>query len=196
MNREDENLDKENELEETSVEATEQEEQSTPVEEETTPEQEIEKWKSTALRTAAELENYRKRTARDLGEARKYGNSGLLRDLLPVIDNFSMGLQAASQDESSMIYQGMKMVNQQLIDFLENNGVKTVDPTGEKFDPNLHEAISQQETTEHEEGTIITVVRSGYTLNDRLLRPANVIVAAAPASENEPAEEESENTEA
>jgi len=163
------------------------------VEEPLTKEEELElevaKWKDQAVRTAAELENYRKRTSRDLSEARKYGNKGLLSELLPVIDNFKMGLDMAAADESSMIFQGMKMVKGQLDEFLNNNGVKIQDPTGEKFDHNLHEAISQEETEEYEEGTIIKAVRPGYTLHDNLLRAANVIVAAAPSTEEESTEE-------
>ena len=171
-------------------------EEETPVELELTPEEalelEVAKWKDQAVRTAAELENYRKRVARDLQEARKYGNSGLLGDLLPVLDNFKMGMDAAAADESSMIYMGMKMVQTQLDEFLSNNGVKTHDPTGQEFDHNLHEAISQEETEEYEEGIIIRTVRPGYTLNDKLLRAANVVVAAAPGTnEDESTEEDS-----
>lgn len=153
------------------------------------------KWKDQAIRTAAELENYRKRVARDLGEARKFGNKDLLREILPVLDNFKMGLDAAAADESSMIFQGMKMVKGQLDEFLTNNGVKTHDPEGEKFDHNLHEAISQEETEDHEEGTILKTVRVGYTLHDQLLRPANVVVAAAPGAEEESSEDTEDATE-
>ena len=100
-----------------------------------------------------------------------------------------MGMYAAAADESSMIYMGMKMVQTQLNEFLENNGVKAHDPTGQEFDHNLHEAISQEETEEHPEGTIIRTVRVGYTLNEKLLRAANVIVATLPKSEEEEASE-------
>lgn len=152
---------------------------------------EVAKWKDQAVRTAAELENYRKRVSRDLQEARKFGNKGLLGDLLPVLDNFKMGMDEAAKDQSSMIYMGMKMVQGQLDEFLTGNGVKAHDPTGQEFDHNLHEAISQEETEEHAEGTIIRTVRPGYTLNDKLLRAANVIVAASPKAEEEATEENS-----
>ena len=168
----------------------EPEELAEPLSKEEELEIEVAKWKDQAVRTAAELENYRKRTARDLGEARKYGNKGLLSELLPVIDNFKMGLDMAAADESSMIFQGMKMVKGQLDEFLTNNGVKMQDPTGEKFNHNLHEAISQEETEEHEEGTIMKTVRPGYTLHDNLLRAANVVVASAPSQEEAPEETE------
>ena len=152
---------------------------------------EVAKWKDQAVRTAAELENYRKRVSRDLQEARKFGNKGLLGDLLPVLDNFKMGMDEAAKDQSSMIYMGMKMVQGQLDEFLTGKGVKAHDPTGQEFDHNLHEAISQEETEEHAEGTIIRTVRPGYTLNDKLLRAANVIVAASPKAEEEATEENS-----
>ncbi len=182
-----------NETAEATVEETTEVE---TVEPELTPEQaleaEVAKWKDQAVRTAAELENYRKRVARDLQEARKYGNKGLLGELLPVLDNFKMGLDAASADQSSMIYLGMKMVKDQIDEFLTNNGVKTFEPTGQEFDHNLHEAISQEETTEVAEGTVIRTIRPGYTLHDNLLRAANVVVAAAPKAEEEGEEESAE----
>ena len=176
------------------IASEQQEEEEAP---ELTREEELEievaKWKDQAVRTAAELENYRKRVARDLTEARKYGNKDLFREILPVLDNFKMGLDAASADESSMIYLGMKMVKDQLDEFLSNNGVKVHDPTGESFDHNLHEAISQEETEEYAEGTILTTVRPGYTLHDQLLRAANVVVATTPNPTEEEDSSDAEN---
>lgn len=141
-------------------------------------EAEAAKWKETSLRTAAEMENLRKRTAREREEAIRYANQRLLEELLPVIDNFEMGMQAASQDTSSMIYIGMDMVRKQLNDFLSNQGVEEI-PTQGKFDPNLHDAVSQ-EPSQLEEGHIIRTARRGFKLRDRLLRPASVIVASPP----------------
>lgn len=138
---------------------------------------EVNKWKETAARTAAELDNYRKRMARDKAESIKFANQRLLEDLLPVIDNFHMGMQAAASDQESMIYRGMEMVQKQLEDFLTNQGVTVIQADGQTFDPNFHEAISQEETNEAEDGQILHVIRRGYQLGDRLLRPANVIVA-------------------
>ncbi len=142
-----------------------------------TLEAEAAKWKDASLRTAAEMDNLRKRTAREREEAIRYANSRLLEDLLPVIDNFEMGMQAASQDTSSMIYIGMDMVRKQINDFLENQGMKEI-PTDIPFDPNLHEAVSQEASDEAEEGTILRTTRRGFKLRDRLLRPASVIVAS------------------
>jgi len=138
------------------------------------------KWKDLSIRTAAEMDNLRKRTAREREDAIRYANQRLLEELLPVIDNFEMGMMAASQDTSSMIYIGMDMVRKQLNEFLNNQGVTDI-PTNIPFDPNLHDAVSQ-EISDQPEGTILRVSRRGYKLRDRLLRPASVIVAA-PASE-------------
>ena len=133
------------------------------------------------LRTAAEMDNLRKRTAREREEAVRYANSRLLEDLLPVIDNFEMGMMAASQDQKSMIYIGMDMVRRQLNDFLSSQGVEEIPATG-KFDPNLHDAVSQEESAEQEEGTILRVTRRGFRLRDRLLRPASVVVSKLPSA--------------
>lgn len=142
-------------------------------------EAEAAKWKDTSLRTAAEMDNLRKRTAREREEAIRYANQRLLDDLLPVIDNFEMGMQAAAQDTSSMIYIGMDMVRKQLNDFLSNQGVEEIPCTGQ-FDPNLHDAVSQ-EPSDQPEGEILRVTRRGFKIRDRLLRPASVIVAAKQA---------------
>jgi len=163
------------EVEETeaSVEATEPSPEIDPWEQ---LEAEAAKWKDTALRTAAEMDNLRKRTAREREEAVRYANQRLLEDLIPVIDNFEMGMQAAAQDTSSMIYIGMDMVRKQLNDFLSNQGVEEI-PTKGQFDPNLHDAVSE-EPSDEPEGEIIRVTRRGFKIRDRLLRPASVIVAA------------------
>lgn len=135
-------------------------------------------WRDRAMRTQAELENFRKRMTRERGEAIQYANAGLLESLLPIIDNFEMGLKAArSESEDSVIYQGMNMVFRQTQDFLRDNGIEAVDSVGGVFDPNRHEAVEQQFSDEVEEGHIIAELRRGYRLGDRLLRAANVIVS-------------------
>ena len=144
-------------------------------------EAEVAKWKELALRTAAEMDNLRKRTAREREEAVRYANARLLEDLLPVIDNFEMGMQAAAQDKSSMIYIGMDMVRRQLDDFLSGQGVTEIATTG-AFDPNLHDAVSQ-EAAEGDEGRILRATRRGFMLRDRLLRPASVVVSKTAGEE-------------
>lgn len=140
-------------------------------------------WQDTAVRVTADLDNYRKRMAREKTDLIRYGNQSLLEELLPVLDNFEMGLQAAAQDESSMIFQGMQMVKKQLDDFLAGQGVEEIPAEGVAFDPNVHEAVSQEETAEVECGSVLRVMRRGFRMGDRLLRPANVVVAKAPAEE-------------
>ena len=152
----------------------------TPAEEEQQPVDELTKWREMALRTAAEYDNYRKRCVKDREDFTKYANRSLLEELLPVIDNFEMGMQMAQQDTGSMIYIGMSMVQKQLGDFMAAQGVEPI-PTevGQMFDHNIHEAI-MSEPSEQPEGTILRILRKGYNLRGRLLRPANVVTAAAP----------------
>jgi molecular chaperone GrpE len=143
---------------------------------------EVAKWKELSLRTAAEMDNLRKRTAREREDAIRYANQRLLEELLPVIDNFEMGMLAAAQDTSSMIYIGMDMVRKQLNEFLDSQGVTEISTEGQ-FDPNLHDAVSQ-EASEQPEGSILRTSRRGFKLRDRLLRPASVVVSA-PHSDSE-----------
>ena len=141
---------------------------------------ELTKWREMALRTAAEYDNYRKRCVKDREEFTKYANRSLLEELLPVIDNFEMGMQmAAQQGTDSMIYIGMSMVQKQLTDFLAAQGVEPIEAApGQEFDHNVHEAI-MSEPSDQPEGTIIRILRRGYNLRGRLLRPVNVVTAAA-----------------
>ncbi|MEG0143070.1 MAG: nucleotide exchange factor GrpE [Akkermansia sp.] len=140
-------------------------------------EEELLKWRDTALRTAAEYDNYRKRMSKEKEDCARYANQRLLEELLPVIDNFEMGLQAASADTSSMIYIGMNMVKKQIDEFLTTQGVTEIPGNvGQAFDHNIHEAL-QREESDQPEGTILRVSRKGYKIKDRLLRPTNVVVA-------------------
>ena len=143
-------------------------------------EAEAAKWKEISLRTAAEMDNLRKRTAREREEAIRYANQRLLDELLPVIDNFEMGMLAASQDTTSMIYIGMDMVRRQLNEFLSSQGVEEIPAIG-MFDPNLHDAVAQEDCAAGEEGRILRITRRGFKLRDRLLRPASVVVSKLPA---------------
>ncbi len=167
------------------------EEAEEPVEEakELTVEEEMMKWRDAAMRSRAEMENYRKRMVREKSEAIRYASRSLLEELLPVVDNFGMGLAAAEQDQDSMIYMGMKMVKEQLDRFLDAQGVKEMPVAGE-FDPNLHDAISEEVSTEVEPGHILRVQRKGYLLHDRLLRAATVVVAKDESGEENAKNEE------
>ena len=134
-------------------------------------------WKEVALRSKAELENFRKRMARERSDAVRFANVDLLQALFPVLDNFEMGLTAAKAEEGSSIYLGMQMVQKQIQDFLSEQGVETIEALGQPFDPNLHDALSQEPNAEVPEGSVSFQVRRGYRLHDRLLRPAAVHVS-------------------
>jgi molecular chaperone GrpE len=138
-------------------------------------------WKETALRTAAELDNYRKRMAREMQDTARFANAGLLESLLPILDNFDYGLNAAkAESEKSNIYIGLSMVLKQIQDFLRDQGVEEISAAG-AFDPNVHEAMSQQPSDTVPEGQILSQTRKGYRLRDRLLRPSSVILSSGPA---------------
>jgi molecular chaperone GrpE len=142
--------------------------------------QEVASWKDLAYRNAAEMDNFRKRATREAQDTRAYANSNLLSSLFPIIDNFEMGLEAArAESEKSMIFMGMSMVQRQIQDFLRENGVQEVEAVGKPFDPNVHEAMSQ-EASQQPEGTVLRVMRRGYKLKDRLLRAASVVVSSGP----------------
>lgn len=145
---------------------------------------EVERWKDVAARATADLDNYRKRIAREKLEAIQYANRGLLEQLLPIIDNFEMGLKAAesSGGGGSVILQGMAMVRKQLEDFLAEQGVETIPSDGVAFDPNLHEALKQEPHPTLPEGRIASTLRRGYRLRDRVLRAANVVVSSGPGA--------------
>ncbi len=148
------------------------------------PAAEIAKYRDQSLRSQAELDNFRKRAARDREDSVRYANTGLLDRLLPILDNFELGLDAASKStDASGILQGMSMVRKQLQDFLTESGVETVDAEGQVFDPNVHDALGEEATAEVAEGTVFRQLRKGYKLRDRLLRPATVIVAKAPGAD-------------
>ena len=156
-------------------------------------EEQVAEWRERAIRSAADLENFRKRMEREKGEARRYANQSLLEELLPVLDNFHMGLDAASADAESMIFRGMEMVKKQLDDFLSGQGVEEVSAEGKMFDPAVHEAVSQEDCETSPEGSVLRVIRRGFQMGERLLRPANVVVSRTPQSE-EPSEEMEEES--
>jgi molecular chaperone GrpE len=137
------------------------------------------------LRTTADFENFKKRTAREKQDAIKYANQALIENLLSVLDHFDMALAAAqtgASENAPSLQTGVAMILQQLKTTLAEAGLEEVDATGQTFDPNRHEAVSQKETIEIAEGQVLQQLRKGYKLRDRLLRPASVIVAKKPAA--------------
>jgi molecular chaperone GrpE len=136
------------------------------------------------LRTAADLDNFKKRATREKQDAVKYANESLLGKLIPVLDNFEMALAAATTAQAAStdsLQQGVNMIQQQLKQVLAEAGLEEVNAAGQPFDPNFHEAVSQQESAEIPEGHVLQQLRKGYKLRDRLLRPATVVVAKAPS---------------
>jgi molecular chaperone GrpE len=141
----------------------------------------LDRFRDLALRSQADFENYKKRAAREKEDAVKYANSSLLQRLVSILDNFELGLAAAKREGTqSPIYSGMVLVQKQLNDLLEENGLQAIEAEGKKFDPNLHEAIAHEPSDAPEE-TVISQARRGYRLKDRLLRPARVVVSSGPA---------------
>lgn len=139
------------------------------------------------LRAAAETENVRKRAARDVEHARKYALEAFAKDILAVRDTFELGIDAAESADVASLVEGNKSTLKLLTQTLERFGITEVDPTGEPFDPELHEAISMQPSAEVEPGSVLVVAQKGYALNGRLLRPAMVVVAAEVKDEQESA---------
>ena len=130
------------------------------------------------LRAAAELDNVRKRATRDVENARKFALERFGKELLAVRDTLEMGLAAAENASVETLIEGKNATLKLLATTMQQFGIEQVDPAGEPFDPELHEAISVQPSDDVEPGSVVTVVQKGYTLNGRLLRPAMVIVAA------------------
>ena len=137
------------------------------------------------LRAVADLENFRRRTVREKDELRQFAASGVLEDLLPVVDNLGLAITAAKQPNADVksLTGGVEMVLTQLKSALASHGLKEINPAGQPFDANLHESISAQPSTEIPEGNVTSVVRPGFSLNGRLLRPASVVVSSGSGKE-------------
>ncbi len=141
------------------------------------------------LRAVADLENFKKRAAREKTEAVQFANAVVLQKLLPVLDNFEMAQASAqnAQDEKLVsLKAGIAIIQQQLKSVLSEAGLEEIDATGKLFDPTLHEAVSQQESSDTPEGHVLQQLRKGYKLRDRLLRPASVVVAKKPVVKPDP----------
>jgi molecular chaperone GrpE len=130
-----------------------------------------------ARRTQADFENYRKRAAREAAASGERAKSGLVRELLPVVDNLERALASAQEGEQHLA-EGVRLVHAALIAVLERNGVEQFDPRGDRFDPGEHEALSMREQDGAESGLVLDVVEKGYRANGSILRPARVVVSA------------------
>lgn len=156
-------------------------------------EKELAETKDSWLRARAEMENTRKRAERDAAELRKYAISGFAGEMINVAENLYRALSSipdeALKDESAVVknlHAGVEMTRKELLGIFERFGIKRLDPAGEKFDHNYHQAVAQVETADAMPGTVVQVMQAGYTIHDRLLRPAMVAVAKAPGSESKP----------
>lgn len=144
--------------------------------------------KDRLMRAVAETENVRKRAERERDAAAKYGIAGFARDIVAVADNFARAIKAvpdaAREDESvRTLIDGVEMIERELQQALERNGVKRIDPKDEAFDPNFHQAVAEIPANDKTPGTVAEVVQAGYVIDDRLIRPAMVVVAGAAKSE-------------
>ena len=135
------------------------------------------------LRAAAEAENTRRRLERDADSTRKYASEKLLGDLLAITDSLELGIKASESPEAQVkaLAEGMQLTYRQLMAFMEKNGVRAVDPVGEAFNPDAHQAMTMVESADIAPNHVMAVMQKGYKLHERLLRPAMVVVAKAPA---------------
>lgn len=140
------------------------------------------------MRTQAEMENLRRRGERDLANAHKFGIERFVQELLPVKDSMELGLGAAQGDgeEMAKLREGMELTLKMLSGALEKNGVEAIDPQGQPFNPEYHQAMSMAESAEVEPNTVLAVMQKGYLLNQRLVRPAMVVVSKASAAGENP----------
>ncbi len=140
---------------------------------------EADKHKDMALRIQADMENLRRRTRIDIESAHKYALDKFVNALIPAMDSMEMGMEASGKEDATLesLREGIDMTFKQLIDVLGQFNVERVDPKGEKFNPELHEALTMIPSPDHESNTVVDVIQKGYTLNERLVRAARVIVA-------------------
>ena len=143
--------------------------------------------KDRVLRVQAELENFRRRSQRDALDAMKYQAMGVIRDMLPGIDNLKRAIDVTEQTgDTQQLLDGIKMVHPQFLEALKSHSCEPIDPMGQPFDANFHEALAQVPSADHPPMTVLQVIEQGYKIHDRVIRPAKVMVTRAPP---EPTEE-------
>lgn len=142
----------------------------------------LQELRQTLMRRQADFENYRKRIEKERAEDQKRATAHLIEGLIPVVDGFEHALAAHREAEYETYRRGFELIYKQLADHLRRLGVERIDPTGQRFDPHLHQAMERVETTDHEDGTIVQVFQPGYVYHGRVLRPAMVGVATQPAA--------------
>ena len=136
------------------------------------------------VRSVAELENYKKRAARDRADSLKYGQENLIKDILPLVDNLDRAMEhACKSNDFEAFKEGLRLVQNQLNGCLEKQGVERIEASGRDFDPNVHEAMLQVESPDHENNQVVQEFEKGYLLHGRLLRPSKVSVCRLPVKE-------------
>ena len=153
--------------------------------------EDLEEQKDSFVRLQAETDNFRKRLSREKEEFAQYANERLFKELIPIFDNLKRALEDPSSDTKSL-KEGLEMILKQFSSFLEKEKVEPIKAVGEKFDPTVHEALTSEESDEHDENIIISEFVKGYTINNRVLRPSQVIISKKPSpaeSEEKPKEE-------
>ena len=143
---------------------------------------EVEKFRDLALRAEAEMQNLQRRTARDVENAHKFGVEKFVQNMLPVVDSLEKAIESTG-DNTDAIAQGVRLCHKLMVDTLIKEGVEIIDPVGEPFDPNEHQAMSMVENPDMEPNSVLAVVQKGCKLNGRLVRPAMVMVTKAPADQ-------------
>jgi len=142
--------------------------------------------KDRALRLSAEFENYKKRTQREINDFKKFANESIFRQLLSVVDNLERAISAAQENsEESALFEGVKLTHKDIVKLFETFNVKSVKADNEPFDPNFHQAVTQEENDEFPDNTVTKVLQKGYLLSDRLIRPAMVVVSKKAKKETE-----------
>ena len=145
---------------------------------------ELTEQKDKFVRLQAETDNFRKRLSREKEEFSQYANERLFKELLPIFDNFERALEDPSNDIKSL-KEGLEMILKQFSSFLEKEKVEPIEAIGKKFDPMIHEVLTSEESSEHEENTIISQFVKGYTINNRVIRPSQVVISKKPSLELE-----------
>jgi molecular chaperone GrpE len=153
---------------------------------------ELDEQKDKFIRLQAETDNFRKRLSREKEEFSQYANERLFKELIPIFDNFERALEDPSNEIKSL-KEGLDMILKQFSTFLEKEKVEPIKAIGEKFNPEFHEALTSQESNDHEEDTIISQFVKGYKINNRVLRPSQVIIAKKPVVVVEDIPDEEEN---
>jgi len=153
--------------------------------------EELAEEKDKFIRLQAETDNFRKRLSREKDEFSQYANERLFKELIPIFDNLERALEDPSND-IKVLNEGLEMILKQFSSFLKKENVELINAIGEQFDPTIHEVLTSEESSEHDENTIITQFVKGYTINSRVLRPSQVVISKKPSETKEDSKDEAE----